>query len=125
MQNSIIKELASKYNKSEEQVDYLIKNLWQNIKKDLSGGKSRDILLKGFGTFYLDHRTLYARLYSIKLYLTSLEREFQDNKDNISYETWMLYLTNWFKANKLVKRLEDILTAENKRNNRKKGDRGL
>ncbi len=125
MQDSIIKDLSAKFNMPEEQADAIIKNLWLNIKKDLSAGTGRDIMLYRFGSFYKDLSSLYVKHYKTRQFQVRIDSEFREQQETISYDNWLKYIRLWNILQAKIKKYEDMQLAVNKRKNRKKGDRGL
>ncbi len=125
MQDIITKKLAEKHNKSEELIDYIIKDLWRNIKGEIGKDEGKEILLKHFGSFYIDERNLR---YSIKNYtkaFENLEIYFQDNKDEMSDEEWYSYIYRFNSLTKGFNKLKKIESSIERRKNRVKGARGL
>lgn len=125
MQHSIVEKLSNKFNLPEEQINDIVKNLWKNIKKDLSSGKGRDIRLKGFGKFYLDENFLYYKLSRYIRFNQKLEGMFRESQHRITHESWLLYIKTWGNVQKEIRDLTEILDKLNKRKKRVKGVRGL
>jgi len=123
--SNIVELLAKKENIDIEQADYIIKNLWQSVKKEISKGKGKDVLLHGLGTFYIDKRNLKYKIFNIQQALKRLEDNFQLKKDIISHIDWISYIERYIILNKELNKAFKMQHIMNKRENRVKGERGL
>lgn len=125
MQDIIVKKLANKYNKSEELIDYLIKDLWKNIKAEISKDEGKEILLKHFGSFYIDERNLKYTIQNYHKAFENLELYFQQKKDNLTNDEWIEYIKKYNSLSRGYNQVKNIESSIERRKNRVKGARGL
>lgn len=125
MQDIIIKRLAEKYNKSEELIDYIIKDLWKNIKAEIGKDEGKEILLKHFGSFYIDERNLKYAIGNYNKAFENLEVYFQENKDKLTDDEWIDYIKRYNSLSRGYNQVKNIESSIERRKNRVKGARGL
>ncbi len=116
----IINQLSVKYNLPEKAIEQMINDTWKGIKTEIGSYEGKDIMIAGFGNFYVDEYNVDKTIADLRLYIERNEISFKNGR-----KKWMSYLYAWKYLNiKLNKFLELKETIE-KRRNRQKGERGL
>lgn len=120
-----IKELSIKHNIDPKIGNQIINQVWDSIRKEISKGKGKNVLLAGFGNFLTDTRHLSLRIKDIKLKINLHEEKFQASKEAITYDEWIYYIEKWKYFNSQLNKYTQIQDTMKKRESRNKGERGL
>lgn len=123
--SSIVEKLANKRGIPTELSYYIIMNFWENLKKEFSSGKGKEVMIHDFGRFIVDPRNLKYKIYVLRKAIKNHEDYFHPNKDSMDYDTWILYIKKNIILNKELNKCLKTQTFIDKRNNRIKGERGL
>lgn len=116
----IISKLSVKYNIPEKAVEQMINDTWKGIKTEIGSYKGKDIMIAGFGNFYIDEHRVQKTIDDLNLYIQRNETSFKNGR-----KRWISYLYAWKYLNIKLKKFLELKETIEKRKNRQKGERGL